>query len=105
MAPIHAVVREAKCWLQPRRRTGEGPEPQLQADAEQQQDHADIGDELDALARLLAEGMKHEAGGEIAHQGRQPDDRRREPERERHQHEVRSIVSPPSAVQSARVLT
>ena len=67
------------------------------------QQHADVGDELDPLGRLLAERMEHEPGGEVADQGRQAARVAANPKTNATSTSVRSIVRRPSVAQSARV--
>ena len=52
-------------------RSGEGGELELESDAEQQQQHAEIGDRVDGRVGLETDGVESEAGEEIAHQRRQ----------------------------------
>ncbi len=67
----------------PHDRPGERGQLELQADAEQQQQHAEVGDRVDRRVGLETEGVKREPGGEIADERRQADLLDGEPERER----------------------
>jgi len=53
--------------------TGERAHPQLDADAEEHQRHAQLGDDVQGFAALLPKRLEHEAGNEKADEGWQSD--------------------------------
>jgi hypothetical protein len=61
----------------------QGAELQLQPDPEQEQEHAEIGDGLKCIARLVAQGMQNEACHEVADQRGEPHRPGGEPDHER----------------------
>ncbi len=76
----------------PHRRLDQGGGVQLEADAEQQQDHTEIGHGLETLTGAVAHFGEHEPGGEVADQRRQPGAGRDEAESECHQDDLERHV-------------